>query len=493
MINEGPLSYGLGARVKYSVQDGTPLLTLSYPLKVVRLHPRWVPVFNEFSLFRFVSFDAILSLLDPAPASEVETFLNELVRKGFLLQNGSPKLIDIPMVSIIIPVRNRPEEMRSCLESLRRLTYPARSREVIVVDDASDDSTPATVSEFSVNLISLRERKGASFCRNLAASHAKGEILAFVDSDCTADPLWLNDLIPVFKDPEIGAVGGTVVPFSEKKALDRYERVKSSLHMGGRYRSSREEGPFFYVPSCNLLVRKGPFIGIAGFREDLHVGEDVDLCWRLRDHGHKVEYQPVGRVYHRHRNELKAFCARRFDYGGSEPLLHHYHPERQKQLVFSPATFTFWLLLLATFFSRHFLFAASCAPLLLTDAYCKRWRLRQENLPLPFASILLATARSYLGFFYHICAFVSRYYLGCSFLCSYHFPSVMIVILAMHLLAGTVEFFIKKPSLTLFSYWCFFSLEQLSYQSGVWWGCLKHLSFNPVNPLIRFAWHYEDP
>jgi len=493
MTNEQLLSYGLGASVKYSMQDGGPRLTLSYPLKVIRLHPLWAPVFTELSQSRFLSFGAILSLVHPAPAFDVESFLNTLVRKGFLIQNGSPKLFDIPTVSIIIPVRNRPEELRICLESLRRLAYPAQKREVIVVDDASDDSTPDTVSQFSASLISLRKRKGASFCRNLAASQTKGEILAFIDSDCTACPRWLHDLIPGFRDRALGAVGGLVVPFSEEKALDRYEQVKSSLQMGARYKSSREEGPFFYVPSCNLLVRKTPFIEIGGFREDLHVGEDVDFCWRLRDQGHNLEYRPIGKVYHRHRNELKAFCARRFEYGVSEPVLHHYHPERKKQLVFFPATLSFWILIVFTLLSRQFLLTGLCGLLLLGDSYYKHWRLRREKILLPYLHILLATVRSYLGFFYHCCAFVSRYYLGCSFLFGYNFPSVTLVILGMHLVAGTVEFFTKRPALNLLSYWFFFSLEQLSYQSGVWWGCLRRLSFNPVNPHIRFTWQHENP
>jgi len=86
MTNEELLSYGLGASVKYSMQDGDPFLTLSYPLKVIRLHPLWAPVFTELSQSRFLSFGAILSLVHPASAFDVESFLNTLVRKGFLIQ-----------------------------------------------------------------------------------------------------------------------------------------------------------------------------------------------------------------------------------------------------------------------------------------------------------------------------------------------------------------------------------------------------------------------
>jgi hypothetical protein len=223
------------------------------------------------------------------------------------------------------------------------------------------------------------------------------------------------------------------------------------------------------------------------------VGEDVDFCWRVRDQGHNIEYRPIGKVYHRHRNALRAFCVRRFEYGTSEPLLHQFHPERKKQLVLHPAILSFWVLVVCTLFSDQFLLTGLLSGLLLhADAYCKHWRLHRENLPLPFLRILLATARSYLGFCYHCCAFVSRYYLGCFFLFGYYFPSATLAMLGMHLLVGTVEYFIKTPSLNLLSYWFFFSLEQISYQSGVWWGCLRYLSFNPVIPHIRFAWQHEN-
>ena len=63
-------------------------------------------------------------------------------------------------------------------------------------------------------------------------------------------------------------------------------------------------------------------------------------------------------------------------------------------------------------------------------------------------------------------------------------PSVSTVILMLHLLAGTVDYVIKKPRLNLVSFLFYFSLEQLSYQLGVWWGCFKNICFRPINPKI---------
>jgi hypothetical protein len=98
----------------------------------------------------------------------------------------------------------------------------------------------------------------------------------------------------------------------------------------------------------------------------------------------------------------------------------------------------------------------------------------------------MAVIRSYFAFFYHCCAFVSRYYLFWAIVVMPLFPLATIIITGMHLLAGLVEYFIKKPRLNPVFFLFYFSLEQLSYQLGVWWGCLKNLSFSSVNP--RVAW-----
>jgi len=479
-----PLAYGMRKAVQYIESNASPLLILTYPLKAMRLHSFWIPVFDRLSSSNFVTLDDIISLVQPADHQKIEDFLNHLVRKGFLEQDGYQQLANYPHVSIIIPVRNRPEEITACLHSLSQLDYPIEKTEVIVVDDASDDRTPDVVSTFPVNLISLKEHKQASFCRNLAARQANGEILAFIDSDCLADPLWLRELIPVFKDETLGAVGGMVDSHLDEKGLDRYEKVKSSLSMGSWFKSSREGNQFFYVPSCNLLVRRNLFLELGGFREELHVGEDVDFCWKLQDEGYHVEYQPIGRVYHRHRSKLMPFCSRRFDYGTSEPLLQQLHPKKIQQMIFPPAASLFWGFAVLFFMLGNIAMLAFCGIVVLIDSLFRWAKIRLRKIPIEFTPIFLAVPRSYFAFFYHSCTFVSRYYLiWCIFIAPLS-PLASATILGMHLIAGIVEYFIKKPRLNAGSYLLYFSLDQLSYQLGVWWGCLKMFNFNPVNPEI---------
>jgi len=271
-----------------------------------------------------------------------------------------------------------------------------------------------------------------------------------------------------------------------ESSLDRYEQVKSSLIVGFRAKRSLQSEKFFYVPSCNLLARRDLFLKLGGFREELSVGEDVDLCWRMQDAGHHVEFRPVGRVYHRHRNRLRHFCARRFDYGTSEPLLQQMHPERSKQMVFPPGASLFWSIAVLAILLKYAPLFVLCGITVFLDAQSKLSDIKQRGISIKFASLLQSVVRSYFAFFYYCCAFTSRYYLIWSIAIIPLFPLISTILLGMHFLTGLVEYFIRKPHLNPASYLFYFSLEQLSYQLGVWWGCLKNLSFSAVNPRVMW-------
>ena len=270
----------------------------------------------------------------------------------------------------------------------------------------------------------------------------------------------------------------------EESALDRYEKVRSSLHLGLRLRRTTESEPFFYVPSCNLLVRRGPFLELGGFREDLHVGEDVDLSWRLSDAGYQIEYRPFGVVYHKHRNRLRTFCARRFDYGTSEPILQQRHPERIKQIPFPIGGAAFWVIVALTLFSAFLPLLGLAALVLLVDSHLRSRRIKRKEIPFRIGTLLVAVPRSYFAFLYQFSAFVSRYYLLWCPVVFVVSPAVGAIVLSMHFLAGSVEFWMKRADLNLPVFLWYHSLEQLSYQAGVWWGCLRGLCFKPVNPRI---------
>ncbi len=94
------------------------------------------------------------------------------------------------MFSVIVAAYNAEATLEALLHSLSNQTH--RDYEVIVVDDCSTDKTPHIAQSYRCNLIQLSENHGPAYCRNRGAKKARGEILVFTDSDCRADPLWLD-------------------------------------------------------------------------------------------------------------------------------------------------------------------------------------------------------------------------------------------------------------------------------------------------------------
>ena len=265
--------------------------------------------------------------------------MEQLATKGFAerVRSAPEQPAALPEVSIVIPVMNRADELRRCLTSLTRLTYPQEKLQIIVVDDGSSDDSPLVAREFGALLVpSGGVGRGPAAARNVGAAVANGEFLAFIDSDCSASPEWLCQLIPAFNDSAMAAVGGQVDGMCTESAVDRYEAVMSSLSIGTRERVGNSGTDTFYLPSCNLLVRRSAFRSVGGFDDSMHVGEDVDLTWRLRDRRWSICYLPLGNILHAHRSSIRSFMSRRFDYGTSEGILQILHPTRRKRMVIPP-------------------------------------------------------------------------------------------------------------------------------------------------------------
>lgn len=486
--NSPALIYRLRSSARFHhLPGGKAALVLNFPLRAAFIPDFWHPVLGCLENGAWVPIEQIRTAAPQIPTERIERFLNALIRKGYIDQQGFPLLdeADYPVVSVIIPVRNRPTEITACLRSLTGLDYPAQKLEIIVVDDASEDATPEAVARFpEVRLLRMQQHRQASYCRNRAAEIARGDILGFIDSDCLADPTWLKELVAAFRDHSLGALGGRVDGAFEENGLDRYEKVKSALKMGAWFKRTEQAERFFYVPACNFLVRRDAFINLGGFRETLHVGEDVDFCWRLQDAGYALEYHPMGRVSHKHRNRLAAFCARRFDYGTSEPVLQKLHTKRVKTL-FLPWTETlFWLTVILSMRLNSSLILLPGAVLLLLDGFKKYRTLKASQIPVSRRQVFSAVIRSHLSFVYHCCSFISRYYLIVVPVVLPLSPLTAAIITGMHLTTGIVDYTVKKPRLNLISFLFFFTLEQASYQAGVWWECVHRINFNPVLPRI---------
>lgn len=122
-----------------------------------------------------------------------------------------------PTVTITVPVYNEARVIRTKLEALLALDYPADRRHILVISDASTDGTDDIVREFAdrgVELLRLPVRGGKSAAENAAASALRGEIVVNSDATVHVPPHALKPLIRAFQDPEIGVASGRDVSVS---------------------------------------------------------------------------------------------------------------------------------------------------------------------------------------------------------------------------------------------------------------------------------------
>lgn len=413
--------------------------------------------------------------------------LLSLTSKGYLKLEKIAEPDNYPHVSIIIPVKDRPEDILECVQSLVKLNYPEDKLEIIVVDDGSCKSIADIIGPFEINLVRLERSQGASACRNIGAECAGGDILAFLDADCIADENWLNDLVPFLEIKSIGATGGFVDSYYTKSALDRYEESFSSLNMGKRTILEGNTQSNFYVPTCNLLVRKDVYIKTGGFKSGMHVGEDVDFCWRMRKEGDALIYVPSGNVAHKHRNKLFQMLKRRKEYGTSEAPLYHTHRDKKKRFPVSIYAVLSLLALIVAAFLKNPYIISGIVLFLGLDLYKKSARLHRLKITISFKRILYSILRSYFSFYYFASFHLVRYYLILLIGLGFIFHPLWICCAVMLLFVSIVDYSIKRPALPYPVFLYFYTLEHLAYQVGVFWGCLKHRYFGTYIPSFSNA------
>ena len=222
-----------------------------------------------------------------------------------------------------MPVRNRENDVADCLESLQQLDYP--SFEIIVVDNESTDSTREIISRYPVQL-TQQTRTGAYAARNEGIELAKGEIVAFTDSDCVVDKGWLKNLADCYSDDLVGGAGGQVLASKSDRLVGTFQglgpqeiydsprRVQLGVHDTNRFLSTG-------LGSGNMSFRLSVLKQMNGFSEDMIKCGDYELCWKVQRAGYNLVYEPRAIVYHKPRSSLKQLMTQFFQFGMSQPQL----------------------------------------------------------------------------------------------------------------------------------------------------------------------------
>jgi GT2 family glycosyltransferase len=234
------------------------------------------------------------------------------------LQRARYRLLEPPLVSLIIPTRDSLPLLKACVESLlSRTDYPRY--ELIVVDNQSSDAA-------ALSYLQQLEQRGAarvirypkpfnySDINNLAAREARGALLGFLNNDLEViERGWLLEMASHAVRKEIGAVGarllfpnGTVQHAGIFLGLGR-DRVAGTPHRGfprssfGHFGRAAVIQDFSAVSAACLLMRKEVFEEAAGFdAANLPVSyNDIDLCLRLREKGYRILWTPYAELYHK--------------------------------------------------------------------------------------------------------------------------------------------------------------------------------------------------
>lgn len=243
-----------------------------------------------------------------------------------------------PKVSVIVCSYNGGKTLRDCLESLDELAYP--DFEIVLVDDGSKDNTPQIVEEYVraratrahpgfIHIV--QPNMGLSYARNAGANAATGEIFAYTDSDCMADPDWLYFLVGALLSGDFVGVGG---PNISPPAVNWVQAAVAAAP-GGPNHVLLTDVVAEHIPGCNMAFHRAAFESVGGFDTEYRkAGDDVDFCWRLQTNGGVIAFSPSAIVWHYRRFTLNAFRKQQEGYGEAESML------RFKHLIFFGPTGT---------------------------------------------------------------------------------------------------------------------------------------------------------
>ena len=208
--------------------------------------------------------------------------------------------INIPSVTIIVPVYNAEGVLKSCIKSILDLDYPKEKLELIFVDNNSNDKSYKILQKYISRIKLLKEMKqGPAAARNKGIKHASHEIIVFTDADSIADKEWLKNLIdPLVKNKDICMVGGSILAKRPCNKIEKYGEIIHDHEKAIKYLKP----PYFIT--MNVAIWKKDILEAGMFDENFLRGEDVDLSFRLHKEGCKFEFAPEAVIFHKNESNL---------------------------------------------------------------------------------------------------------------------------------------------------------------------------------------------
>lgn len=248
--------------------------------------------------------------------------------------------------SVIIPVFNRPDELRELLTSLTQQTCQAF--EVLVIDDGSTQKADRVADEFSTQLrirYFFKENSGQGFTRNFGFDRAEGDYFVIFDSDALVPPAYfavvnerlMTDWLDAYGGPDAAHPDFTPI----QKAISY--SMTSPFTTGGIRGSKKNLGGTYHPRSFNMGLSRQVWQTVGGYKLS-RMGEDIEFAIRIIESGFQTGLIPEAFIYHKRRTNFGQFFRQLRFFGRARINISRYYPAELKLVHAFPALFTLFVL-----------------------------------------------------------------------------------------------------------------------------------------------------
>lgn len=219
------------------------------------------------------------------------------------------------ILSFVIPCLNSAKTLRATLESILASDLLPDEREIIVVDNGSKDDTLEIARQYPV-IVTECPRRGAGAARNYGAQLAKGEFLAFLDSDVVVEPDWARHLLALFTSGFTSGVLGRVIPSGPDTFLNGYRRALNKRRYNGTNISLlHPDGIEPVINTAACMYRRSIFLALGGFDERMPRLEDSEFSCRLFYLGGTISATEKARAHVAYAEGILSYIHRSFKLG----------------------------------------------------------------------------------------------------------------------------------------------------------------------------------